>query len=286
MKIIEFSDKAYPQVLREIPCPPKKLYMLGNENLLNKFSIGIVGSRKCTPYGKKVAELFSKELALRDVVIISGMAVGIDTVSHETCLKCRGKTIAILGSGFNKIYPKENKRLFEEILNSDGLILTEYPPDTEKRKEHFRKRNRIISGLSKGIIVVETKKTSGTTITANWALKQNKKLFVVPNDIFSETSEGCHNLLKKGGNLLTNIEDLLIEFPEIKKKKNENRLIENKQTKSEYSEVVKILEKGEKTKEEILNELKKDMHDINKLLFSMEMQGIIKKEVGKGYSLI
>lgn len=285
MKIIEISNSLYPQALREISSPPQRLYVLGNEKLLNKFTIGIVGSRKYTPYGEKVAELFSKELALREVVIVSGMAVGIDTIAHENCLKYGGHTIAVLGCGFNKIYPKENEKLFEKILNSDGLVITEYLPDIEKRKEHFRNRNRIISGLAKGIIVVESKEASGTTITANWALKQKKELFVVPNNIFCESSSGCHKLLKKGGNLLTNIEDILIKFPEIQRTPKEIEIIEENQMKDEYKKIVEILKKGAKTKEEILIELKEDIGIINENLFSMEIEGIIKNKIGKGYIL-
>lgn len=258
--------------------PPKQLYVMGNEKILNKLSVAIVGSRKNTLYGKKVAEYFSKELTLRDVVIVSGAAVGIDTISHKTCMEFDGKTIAVLGFGFDNISKRKDKEIFNEILDKGGLLVSEYPPEKDFDNEDFKMRNRIISGLSEAVIVIESSERSGTTITGNHALTQKKKLFSVPNSIFEKKSIGANNFLKKGAYMLTSIEDILEKIPEIPKEKRE---IQNK--KSEYEDIYEIIKSGINEKEMIIEYLKKDIVTVNKILFELEIQELIEYKVGKGY---
>ena len=180
MKIIKISDNNYPQKLKEINNPPKQLYVLGDENIINQFSLAIIGCRNYTEYGRKMAKDLSFKLADKNINIISGLARGIDSFAHIGCIIGGGRTIAVLGSGFNNIYPKENKELFKEIIKTGGVIITEYEPDTKPLPQNFPERNRIISGLSDGVIVIEARKQSGTLITVDYALEQGKEIFAVP----------------------------------------------------------------------------------------------------------
>jgi DNA processing protein len=177
---IDINSEYYPETLKEINKSPQKIYALGNIELLNKPGIAIVGSRHVSNYGIRVCKYFASGFAKRGIPIISGMALGIDSIAHKEAVKFNSPTIAVLGTGFNHIFPKENLELMQEILDTGGLVITEYPPDTEYRPSNFPKRNRIISGLSIGVLVIEAAYRSGTSITANWANKQGKKVFAVP----------------------------------------------------------------------------------------------------------
>lgn len=179
--LITILDKDYPESLKHIYDTPIILFYKGNRELLkHSYKIAMVGARECSNYGKQVSLQFSYELAKNDVCIVSGMAKGIDAYSHMGCLQAKGKTIAVLGNGLDQIYPKENSRLYEQILQTGGLILSEYIIGTKPNKLNFPARNRIISGLSKGVIVVEAKQKSGTLNTVDFALDQGKEVFVVP----------------------------------------------------------------------------------------------------------
>ena len=212
MKVIYKDDKAYPKMLQKINEPPKKLFVLGDERILNGFCIGIVGSRRCTKYGEDIAKSLAFNLAKYNVNIVSGMARGIDSVAHIGTIMGNGKTIAVLGSGFNHIYPKENIGLLKDIINSGGAVITEYEADVLPIPENFPKRNRIISGLSKGIVVVEAGKRSGSLITAELALEQGKEVFAVPGNVTSKMSKGTNELIKDGAKLVENVKDILEEF--------------------------------------------------------------------------
>jgi len=216
MKIEELSieSEEYPKQLKDIYDPPLKLYVLGNKELLKQKGIAIVGSRKCSEYGKEVALQISKQLSEAGINIISGLAVGIDSFAHLGNLQENsiGKTIAVLGSGLDKIYPKENIELARKIIKSDGCIVTEYPEGTSASKSNFPQRNRIISGLSKGVLVVEASEKSGALITADFALEQGREVFAVPGDINKETSKGTNDLIKQGAKLVTNYEEILEEI--------------------------------------------------------------------------
>ncbi len=206
---ININSKWYPEKLRNISSPPKQLYCLGNIELLNSKSIAIIGSRNYSNYGKRVCREFSSNLAKNNICIISGLARGIDSFSHMACLESSGNTIAVLGSGLNIIYPKENEELFNKIIKNNGLILSEYPLDTEPAKQNFPARNRIISGLSDGVLVIEARKRSGTNITVEFALNQGKDVFVIPGNIYSKTSDGTNFLIKEGAIPVTSYEDIL-----------------------------------------------------------------------------
>lgn len=206
---IEINSKLYPEKLKNIECPPKQLYCLGNLKLLNKTSIAIIGSRKYSYYGERVAKDFSFHLAQNDICIISGFARGIDSIAHQACLNAKGKTIAVLGSGLDIIYPRENKKLYNEILQTNGLIVSEFELGTPPNKQNFPARNRIISGLSDGVLVIEARKNSGTNITVDFALEQGKDIYVIPGNIYSKTSDGTNFLIKEGAIPVTSYEDIV-----------------------------------------------------------------------------
>lgn len=207
---VDINSKFYPERLKNISSPPKQLYCLGNLELLNyKNNIAIIGSRNCSFYGERAAKDFAFNLAKNNICIVSGLAKGIDSFSHIGALNANGKTIAVLGSGLDKIYPKENEKLFQDIVKNDGLVITEYPLGTLALKQNFPARNRIISGISEGILVIEARKNSGTNITVDFALEQGKDVFVVPGNIYSKTSDGTNYLITEGAIPVLSYEDIL-----------------------------------------------------------------------------
>lgn len=211
---INIKDKDYPKQLKCIFDPPLKIYVLGNKEILSQKGIAIVGARNATEYGKKVALQFAKELAQKGINIISGLAVGIDTYAHFGCLQenSKGKTIAVLGSGVDELYPKQNIELAKKIIGYGGCIISEYPIGTKPNKLHFPQRNRIISGLSRGVLVVEASEKSGALITADFALEQGKDVFAVPGNICSNNSKGTNELIKQGAKLVNCLMDILVEI--------------------------------------------------------------------------
>jgi len=210
-RIITYSDPAYPQILKEIHDPPIILYIKGNDIPHNLTLIAMVGSRIPTPYGIKVAEKIGQGLARRGLGVVSGMARGADSAAHWGCLGGRGFTIAVLGTGIDVIYPKSNKKLFQKIIDK-GAVISEFPLGTPPEPKNFPIRNRIISGLSRGVVVVEATKRSGSLITASLALEQGREVFAVPGSINSFKSTGCHFLIKQGARLIENSDDILDEL--------------------------------------------------------------------------
>jgi len=212
INIVTINDKEYPKKLKKIEDYPMYLYTRGNIELLNRNSIAMVGTRNCTNYGKKIAGDFAKKLVANNFIIVSGLAKGIDTFSHMGTLNKKSSTIAVLGCGIDRIYPKENEKLAQEILNNEGLIVSEYIMGSKVEKLNFPARNRIISGLSDAILVVEAPNKSGALITVDFALEQGKEVFAIPGNINSFFSIGSNNLIKDGAKLVNNIEDILQEL--------------------------------------------------------------------------
>lgn len=212
IRLLTIYDKEYPNRLRNIYDSPVTLFAKGDVHILNDDSIAIVGCRDCSTYGAKVAKDIAYELGNNGINIVSGMARGIDSLAHIGCLKSKAKTIAVLGCGLDRIYPKENIELYNEIIKSGGVVLSEYIIGTKPNRLNFPQRNRIISGLSDGIVVVEAKQKSGTLITVDFALEQGKNIFVVPGNITSDNSIGTNELIKQGAKCITCIKDILEEY--------------------------------------------------------------------------
>lgn len=210
MQIIKYKDNEYPEKLKNIYDSPKKLYYLGNKSLLYMKSIAIIGCRKCTKTGAYNAYKFGYELARKNICVVSGLARGIDSYSHIGAIRAKGKTIAVLGSGLDVIYPRENKGIYYEIIKNNGLIISEYPLGSKPEKYHFPARNRIISGISDGVLIIEAREKSGTLITVDFALDQGKDIYAIPGNLENENSYGTNNLIKEGANLVTNIDDIKI----------------------------------------------------------------------------
>jgi len=207
--IISIQDEEYPKLLKEIYDPPICLYIKGNKEVLNNNSIAIIGCREASNYGLSVANRFAYNLSKQNINIISGLARGIDSEAHLGAVKANQKTIAVLGNGLDSIYPKENIKLVQNILNSGGAIISEYPLGTKPKKENFPARNRIISGMSKGVLVVEAKEKSGTLITVDFALEQGRDVFVIPGNVDSKNSVGTNDLIKQGAKLVTSWEECI-----------------------------------------------------------------------------
>ena len=208
---IGFTDADFPPLLNEIPAPPLGLFVLGDRALLRTPQLAIVGSRKPTPSGLRTTQKFAAELGACGLTITSGLAVGIDHCAHRGCLDAGGKTIAATATGIDVVYPPANRELHREIAEN-GLIVTEYPPGTAPRREHFPSRNRIISGLALGTLVVEAALQSGSLITARTAAEQGREVFAVPGSIHVAVSRGCHYLLRQGAKLTESTDDILEEI--------------------------------------------------------------------------
>lgn len=219
MEIIEIDceDEIYPERLLRIKNFPAKLYAIGNIELLkSKFTVGIVGSRKCSEYGRKVAYEFARDISKSGICVVSGMAIGIDGQAHNGALDEIGKTIAVLGSGFKNIYPKENEWIFHKILENCGCIISEYAPDVEADTKNFPKRNRIISGLSDSLLVVEAEYRSGSSITAKYAKEQGKAVYAVPNNIYVGVGLGTNMMIQNGAILTLGADEIINDIKENK----------------------------------------------------------------------
>lgn len=210
IEIITIKDKDYPDKLKVIYDPPIVLYIKGNKTILNKNSMAIVGCRLCTEYGKSVAKKIAYNLSMNNINVISGLARGIDSSAHKASLSGTGKTVAVVGCGLDRVYPEENRDLFNEIIKSGGAVISEYVIGTKPLAKNFPQRNRIISGLSNGVIVVEAGLKSGTLITADFALEQGKDVYAIPGNINCPNSYGTNDLIKQGAKIITDIKD--IEF--------------------------------------------------------------------------
>ena len=214
MDVTTFLDKDFPSILNHIYNPPAILFMRGNRALLDKRlnRIAIVGARRCSLYGRNVARMLGKELGKYSTIIVSGGARGIDSHGHEGLLASQGYGIVVMGCGLDIVYPRENSKLFDRVLANKGLLLSEYPPGTPPSAKHFPARNRIISGLSRGVIVVEAKGSSGSLITADMAVSEGRDVFVVPCNLLDHTADGNKFLMRNGAFVLTGYEDIVKEY--------------------------------------------------------------------------
>jgi len=282
-------DKDYPQLLKKIPNPPIVLFVKGNKELLHTNKLGsvgmiaIVGTRKITSYGKSVTDLFSSSLASSGLVIVSGLAIGVDAKAHISCLDAGGKTIAVMGNGVDLPFPSNNKSLYERILKNGGAIISEFPPGEPPSKGTFPSRNRIIAGLSDGVLVTEGARDSGSLITADYGLKFGRKVFAVPGPITSSLSAAPLRLIEKGAKLVVTPEDIIKELGI----KNYELRKDGKKfagLNSEEKKIVELLENEPLHFDEIVQRLKFGSSKVGTILSMMEIKGLIKNSRGV-YSL-
>ncbi len=281
---INIENDIYPKKLLKISNPPQKLYAQGNIKILEEQSISVIGSREHSDYGRRMCEKFTRELVENSINIVSGMAKGIDSLAHKTCIKNKGKTIAVLPSGFDNIYPSENKQLFYEIIKTGGIVLSEYPPEAKYDIKKPIERNRIVSGLSMATLVIEAGYRSGTSVTAKLAMEQNKNVFCIPSSL--ENRNGCtsNEIIKKGGKLITCIEDILNKYPEIirtQKSLKMNHSEEQYTIKQEYLDTYNILSYEPMHINEIYKKVKLSISEINYKLMMLEIEGNIIQMPGK-----
>lgn len=277
ISIVKKEDEEYPENLRLIKNPPEQLYCIGDIGLLKRRCLGVVGSRKCSEYGKQTAMKIAKTAAENDIVIVSGMAKGIDSFSHMGALRNGGKTIAVLGCGVDVCYPAENRKLYEEIKQK-GLVVSEAEPGKQPLPYLFPLRNRIISGLSEGVTVVEAGTKSGSLITAEIAAEQGKEVFAVPGNINSAYSLGCNKLLTDGARPIAVVDDIFTELGMPLKAAAE----EMQQLGSDESKIYCFVkENGETTIDEICAKLGKDAFFVNGIIAILEIKGLINYSFGK-----
>jgi DNA processing protein len=301
------DDSAYPERLLEIYDPPTVLWMRGDASLLARPGIAVVGTRQPSPYGSGMAEMLSRDLANRRLVILSGMARGVDTAAHKGALDAGGKTVAVWGTGIDVVYPKENKKLAERIVESGGAIVSEYPLGTFPAPQNFPIRNRILSGMSVGVLVIEAAEYSGTRITARCAMEQNRDVFAVPGNVTNKNAWGPNTLIKQGAKLTATWEDVWEDLPSHIRLELEAEMRAAGQIESEpggaaslfsdagegalpdYERVVlERLQRDEATQlDELIEGLegKLSSAEIFTALFELELRGRVKQMPGKNYVL-
>jgi DNA processing protein len=296
--LVSMDDPSYPPRLKEIYDPPLVLYVRGNPDVLTQPGIAVVGTRHPTPYGSGMAERLSCDLAAQGLVIISGMARGVDTASHRGAISAKGKTIAVFGTGVDVIYPKENSRLAEQIVALEGALISEFPLGTAAFPQNFPIRNRILSGMSIGVLVLEAGEYSGTRITARCALEQNRDVFAVPGNVTSKNSWGPNTLIKQGAKLVATWEDVWEDLPPgVKLALSPARSAESEGHDSaslfpdeglppHEKRILSLLKADEATHiDEIMEKLEAEMSssEIFAALFELELGGKVRQMAGKNF---
>lgn len=282
--LLTFEDSGYPQILREIVEPPLVLYCHGQPEVLSWATVAVVGSRRPTAYGRMMAEKLADELAASGLVVISGLARGIDTLAHRGALRS-GRTVAVLGSGLDKIYPKENRMLAEKITEK-GAVVSEFPLDSEPLGYHFPLRNRVISGLSLACLVIEASQKSGALITARLALDQGREVLAVPGPVTSDLSQGTNYLIKHGAKLVESVEDVVSELPFPWKEAALSRLAERRQSVPELEDREKrvfeaLPENSVIHIDELSDKIQIAVAELLTILLSLEMKELVVQEAGK-----
>jgi len=284
IQAVHVGDSAYPEMLKEISDPPVVVYVRGDIRPQDKYAIAIVGSRNLTHYGEAVAESISRELTSMGFTIASGMARGVDSISHKSAIKAGGRTIAVLGSGVDVPYPPENKMLMNRIAEA-GYLLSELPPGSPPDKENFPKRNRLISGLSLGVLVVEATSKSGALITARCALEQGREVFAVPGNITSPNSEGTNELIRKGASLTLKAEDVLSELAPVLKGFIRSRDRVKIEVTEEEGRLCSLLSGEPKQVDVISRESGLPASKVLAVLLGLELKGAVKQITGKRFYL-
>lgn len=283
IQVVTCASANYPTDFLNYHDYPVALYCKGDVSLMKSFSIAVVGTRKITKYGAFVTEKICKELVQNNVTIISGMATGVDTVAHTTALKNGGQTVAVLGSGFNHIYPKTNFELYQKICAS-GLVISEYTPQTLPATYNFPVRNRIIAMLSKGVLMTEAGLKSGAIYTINYGIEYGKEIFAVPGNIDSYSSIGCNNILKNCQSALTTCAEDIFKVLHIDNKS--QKVKKSLQLSLDEQAILNVIGNDELSFDELVAQTNYDTKTLVRLLTTLELSGIIKKSAGNFYSRI
>ncbi len=272
LKVVGFWEEGYPPQLAEIPQAPAVLFVWGSVEALSEDAIAVVGTRRPTQYGLRVARELGRECARRGYVLVSGGAYGVDAEAHRAALDAGGKTVAVLGGGHGHLYPRAHRRLFEEMVEAGGAVVSEYPPDVRPEAGLFPRRNRIISGLAKAVVVVEGSRDSGAMITARWALEQGREVYAVPGPIYSEKSEGPNWLISQGAHPYLGPESLFPSGPPPR---------ERPELSEEERRLLDALGREPKHVDEIAEELGLGVPEALTTLLSLEIKGVVRSLPGK-----
>lgn len=291
--IITLYDSHYPSLLKELSTPPIVLYVNGDPDLLSMPQLAIVGSRSATTGGLEIASEFSHSLAKAGVVITSGLALGIDAAAHRGALDANGKTVAVLGTGPDRIYPARHLELAEQIVDT-GTIVTEFIPGTIPRKDHFPRRNRVISGLALGTLVVEAAKQSGSLITARFAMEQGKEVFAIPGSIRNPQAKGCHALIREGAKLVESVEEIIEDlgplfatlFSEQKHEENkiQNEFDSGKKMTGEQKLIMDKLGYDPVSVNELVERSGLTASEVSSILLALELEGYVSSQAGGKYA--
>jgi DNA processing protein len=293
--VVCYGDALYPPQLSQIHAAPLMLYIQGDVAHLHRHQLAIVGSRNPTAAGRELAQQFAYKLSQRDVVVTSGLALGIDAAAHQGVLNAQGTTIAVLASGLDVIYPKRNQLLAKQIIQN-GCLVSEFPLGTQPRPFHFPQRNRIVSGLSAGTLVVEATLKSGSLITAKYALEQNREVFALPGSVLNTQSKGCHQLIKHGASLVESIDDIFMQLPHLSsshssiiQQESGTNLTSKESNKSDLTHdensVIQQLDYHPVSLDWLVQSLNSDAASMAALLMTLELKGKVCCEAG-GYSRV
>jgi DNA processing protein len=284
IRAIAYQDEGYPRVLREIDGAPIVLYIRGEYHPDDRYGIAVVGSRKHTHYGEVVAQRISGELASAGFTIVSGMARGVDTLSHRAALASGGRTIAVLGCGLDVYYPAENRILMQQIAAA-GCAISEFPLGTMPNRENFPRRNRVISGLALGVLVVEATPQSGSLITAQYALEQNREVFAVPGNITSSNSEGTNRLIRQGAKIVTGTADIIEELAPLLRGFIRMQHRQTTAISAEEERICSTLSSEARHIDLVSRETQLPVSKVLDLLLSLELKGVVRQSSGKRFYL-
>lgn len=283
-KIIEYASDLYPKNLRNIEKPPSRLYVEGNFEILKDIGIAVIGSRTNTQYGEKMCKTFVKNLVEYDINIISGLAYGIDGIAHRECLKNGGKTIAILPSGLDNIYPVEHKELAKAIIDNGGVVISEYDNDVKADYKRFLERNRIVAGLGIGTLVIEGGARSGTSVTARFTIEAEKPVFCIPSGLDNIKGKTTNQLIQNGAKLVTNVKDILNYYGDItfsKKKKIVKEILID--IPEEFRKIYKIINNVPQDVNEIARKTGLSIDEVNYKTMLLQLDDKIREVNGKGF---
>jgi DNA processing protein len=287
--ILRIDEDSYPLLLKEINDPPPILFVRGSLPVISSLQLAMVGSRNPSPVGKKIAEDFSQHMAMTGLTITSGLALGIDAVSHQGALDVKGKTVAVTGTGLDRVYPARHKRLAEVILDEGGALVSEFPPGIKAHASNFPRRNRIISGLSLGVLVVEAAINSGSLITARLALEQGREVFAIPGSIYNPLARGCNGLIRQGAKLVETAQDVIDELAQYKGEREAISPLETvvsseaEEIDAAHQELLQYIG-YEPTSVDILTaEMGERVEVISSMLLVLELKGIVSSAPGGCY---